>query len=192
MKAIIGLVISLVILSVPLSVYAHEGEAHIELNVTQAQPGMNIEVHGSGFEPGDTTTIMLMLVSTDRPQVLGSATTDVNGDLAQIVELPKDVISGAYEVQVADAHHVATAALDIVVDANNDEEGSQRGEEEPLLAPVPTQSARPVSAKPVSAPIAIPTSAEAAPSIPPMLLLSSSLAVVVLVVGLVVIARRSR
>lgn len=192
MKAIIPFVVSLVILSTPLSAYAHGGDVHIELNVTQAQPGMTIEVRGSGFEPGDTVTIMLMLAGTDRPQVLGSATADARGDLDQVVGLPGDVMDGVYEVRVADTHHVATATISIVADSISDEEGGQRGEEEPLLAPMPEQAARVPSTQSVSAPLTTSPSAEAAPTIPPTLLLSSSLALVVLVVGLVVISRRSR
>jgi hypothetical protein len=37
----------------PLSAYAHDDEAYIELNVTQAQPGMSIEVCGRGFHQPD-------------------------------------------------------------------------------------------------------------------------------------------
>lgn len=98
---------------------------------------MSIAIRGSGFEPGDATTIMLMLVSSDRPQVLGTATADDHGDLAQVVWLPADLTGGAYEVRVADTHHVATAVLSIATDSSGDEEGGQRGEDEPLLSPMP-------------------------------------------------------
>ncbi len=192
MKAIIRFIVSLVILSLPLSAYAHDGEAHIELSITQAQPGMTIEVRGSGFEPGEITTIMLMLVGADRPQILGSAVADDHGVLAQVVSLPVQMTDGAYEVRVTDSHHMATAMLDIVAGSSGGEEGVQRDEDEPLLAPMQEQSARTTSTRSANTPIATSPSAEAAPTIPPSLLLSSGLALVVLIVGLVVISRRSQ
>ena len=180
------------LLGAPLSAYAHDDEATIELNVTQAQPGMSIAIRGSGFEPGDATTIMPMLVSSDRPQVLGTATADDHGDLAQVVWLPADLTDGAYEVRAADTHHVATTLLSIVTDSSDDEENSQRGEDEPLLAPMPARSVSTASANSTGSPIVSPSSTEATPTIPPTLLFSSALALVVLCVGFVVVSRRSQ
>jgi hypothetical protein len=48
-----------------------------------------------------------------------------------------DVAAGAYEVRVSDTHHVATTELGVVADSSGDEEGGQRGEDEPLLVPMP-------------------------------------------------------
>lgn len=178
-------------LGVPLSASAHGDEATIDLNVTHAQPGMTIEVRGSGFEPGDITTIML--VSNDRPQVLGNITADDHGDLAQVVALPADLTDGAYEVRVADSHHVAIAELDVVTDASG-EEGGQRGEDEPLLAPMPTPGAgtgRASAAPFVNTAASLPTT-EAELPIPTTLLVSSALAIIILVAGLVIILRRFR
>lgn len=120
----------------PFSASAHGDEARVQLSATQAQPGTTIEVHGSGFEPDDQTTIML--VSTDRPQLLGSATTDEDGNLARVVLLPMDATDGLYEVRVTDTHHVAGATLHIMTDLNGDEAGTQRDESEPLLSAMPT------------------------------------------------------
>jgi hypothetical protein len=52
---------------------------------------------GSGFEPDDTTTIML--VSVERQVLLGSATTDDHGDLTYAVLLPVDLVNGVCEVR---------------------------------------------------------------------------------------------
>jgi hypothetical protein len=41
------------LLVAPLSAYAHDDEATIEINVTQAQPGMSIEVCGRDFHQPD-------------------------------------------------------------------------------------------------------------------------------------------
>ena len=193
-RLLIIFVTSWSLLGAPLSAYAHDDEATIELNVTQAQPGMSIAIRGSGFEPGDAATIRLMLVSSDRPQVLGTATADDHGDLAQVVWLPADLTDGAYEVRVADTHHVATAVLSIVTDSSGDEEGSQRGEEEPLLAPMPARSASTAPANSIGSatPIASVPSTDTTPAVPPALLFSSALALVILIVGLVVISRRSQ
>lgn len=107
MKTLALILVLLLIAATPCAAFAHGGEVRIELNVTQASPGATIDLRGSGFEPGDTATIML--VSTERQQLLGSATTDDHGDLAQAVLLPMDLTNGAYEVRVADTHHVAAA-----------------------------------------------------------------------------------
>jgi len=136
------------LLGAPFNGYAHDDEATIELNATQVKPGTSITIRGSGFEPGDATTIML--VSSDRPQVLGTATVDDRGNLTpQVVWLPADLIAGAYEVRVADTPHVTTAELNIVTE-ESDEEGGQRGEGEPLLAPMPMRSASTAPAIPIA------------------------------------------
>jgi hypothetical protein len=122
--------------------------------------------------------------------VLGTATADDHGDLAHVVWLPADLANGAYEMRVADTHHVATAVLSIVTDSSGDEEGSQRGEEEPLLAPMPARAVSTASANSTGSSIASPSSTEATPIIPPTLLFSSALALFVLCVGLVVVSRR--
>jgi hypothetical protein len=182
------------LMSMPLSADAHEDEAYIELNVTQTQPGTPIEIRGGGFQAGDTTTIMLMLVSSDRPQVLGMAVADDKGDIMQVVALPAELTAGAYEVRVADTHHVATAELSIVTDSSDGEAGSQRGEDEPLLAPIPTRAVSTggsTTAPTANTPASLPTT-EVEPPIPISLLFSSALAVVILIVGLFVITRRSR
>ena len=83
-----------------------------------------------------------MLVNAERQRLLGAATADDHGDLAWAILLPIDLTNGAYEVHVADTHHVATAALNIVPYSSGDEEGSQRGEDEPLLAPMPLPRGR--------------------------------------------------
>ncbi len=51
-----------------------------------------------------------------------------------------DAVDGVYEVRVTDTHHVAGATVHIMTDLNGDEAGSQRAEEEPLLAPMPTRA----------------------------------------------------
>jgi hypothetical protein len=190
MKATLSFILALLILSFPLCAYAHDEEAYIELNVKQAQPGMTIEVRGHSFEPGDSTTIALMLVGTDRPQLLGQAAADDQGDLVQTVLLPLDVIEGAYEVRVTDSHHVATALLDIVAVSNSAEGGGQRNEEEPLLAPMPTSAAISTPAYSATAPIAQPPLTEASPALPIPLLLGSGLALMALIGGGVALARR--
>ena len=151
MKVPVVILVILMITATPYAASAHGGKVRIELNVTQASPGATIDLRGNGFEPGDTTVIML--VNAERQQLLGAATADDHGDLAQAVLLPIDLTNGAYEVHVADTHHVATAALNIVPDSSGDEEGSQRGEDEPLLAtmPLPRRAITPLSSQTAAA-----------------------------------------
>jgi len=139
-------------ISAPLIASAHGGEVRIELNVTQASPGATIGLRGSGFEQGDTVTIML--VGANGQFLLGTANADGDGDLTHALLLPLDLASGAYEVRVADMHHAAAAPLNIVPDSSGDEEGSQRDEDEPLLAtmPLPRRAIVPLSSQTAAAP----------------------------------------
>ena len=134
-------------------------------------------------------------MSVERQVLLGSATTDDHGDLTFAALLPMDLVNGVYEVRVADTHHVAAALLSIVTDSSDDEEGSQRGEDEPLLAPMPTAQ-EPSTGLSTAAPSATTTTsrptAEVEQPIPISLLFSAALAIVVLVASLFVISRRSR
>jgi hypothetical protein len=57
-----------------------------------------------------------------------------------------DLVNGAYEVRVADMHHVAAVPLNIVPDSDGDEEGGQRGEDEPLLSAMPVNRSNAASA----------------------------------------------
>src|SRR5512141_474351 len=73
--------------------------------------------------------------------LLGSATVDDHGGLTYPVLLPMNLPDGAYEVRGTGTHHVVGTPHTIVPDSSGDEEGGQRGEDEPLLAPMPTQGA---------------------------------------------------
>ena len=95
MKVLAVVLILLLIAAAPYSALAHDGEARIELNVTQASPGATIDLHGSGFEPDDTTTIMLG--SGEQQVLLGSTTTDGHGDLTYAVLLPMELVNDAYK-----------------------------------------------------------------------------------------------
>ena len=179
-------------LSAPLIASAHGGEAHLELDTTQAVPGTPIGLRGVGFEP--ESTIIIMLVGAERQLLLGSVSADEAGDFTQALPLPVDLLPGAYELRAADSHHSASIPLNVAPGAGSEEEGQQQGEDEPLLAPMPTQAIDTgySGTAPTAKPITTSPTPQVEPPIPISLLLSSALAIIILVVGLFVFSRRSR
>lgn len=132
---VVVLIVILVILQT-FSVFAHGGEARIELNVTQASPGATIDVRGTGFEPLEI--VFFALVNSGIRVQIGELEADVNGDFASGLLLPFDLEYGEYELHAADADHSASVPLSIVPDRSGEEDGGPRDQEEPLLGPVPT------------------------------------------------------
>ena len=127
------------VFNTPLVASAHGGEAHLELNTTQASPVTTLDLRGVGFDPEGA--ILIMLVGAERQLLLGGVSADEAGDFNQALSLPVDLLPGAYEVRAADSHHSASIPLNITAGTGAEEQGAQRGEEEPLLAPMPTHAA---------------------------------------------------
>lgn len=153
-RLLIIFILSWSLLGAPLGAYAHGDEAHLELNTTQAGPGATIDLRGVGFDPESDITIML--VGAQRQLLLGAVSSDETGDFTQALSLPADLLPGAYEVRAADSHHSTSIPLNIIASAGAEEEGEQRGEEEPLLAPMPARAASvapPSSQTPAASPL---------------------------------------
>ena len=127
-------------LAVPFPLFASGETPQIQLSVSQASPGALIEVIGGRFEPD--AVITFVLYRPENQVQLGTVMADDHGEFTSAILLPIDLPYGQYEFKAADEHsRVATAALTISRDTSEQEENDQRGEEEPLLVPMPQNKA---------------------------------------------------
>lgn len=172
-------------------VTAHDGPARLELNVAAASPGATIDLRVTGFEPNEAVAVLL--IHGAGQQIIGTLTTDANGEAVQGVQLPAALDFGAYEVRVVDSHHVISAPLQIVPDPNLAEEGGQRDEDETLLAPLPTSFPGDVRFAPaVAVEEFAPVTAQPDVTVPTPLAVSTIIAALGVVGGLLVLSRRYR
>jgi hypothetical protein len=127
-------------LAVPFPIFASGGIPQIELSVSKASPGATIEVNGGRFEPDAVVT--LMMLQPERQIQLGTVIADDHGEFTSALLLPIDLPYGQYEFQAVDEHsRVARTVLTISRDMGEQEDSSQRGEDEPLLNPMPQNKA---------------------------------------------------
>ena len=145
MKRTIGIWILLILLlaglPAPLA-QAHNGPPRIELGAERAAPGVAIEVRGVNIAPVQPVT--LTLVGGGQEFGFGAVVGDEHGDFIQIVTIPREALAGVYTLRAFGLNRVMVAAPLTIIGRADDEESEQRGEEEPLLAPLPR--ARPASA----------------------------------------------
>ena len=177
----------------PLRLFASGGIPQVALNVSQASPGATIEVTGGRFEPDAVVTFVL--AQAEKQIQLGTVIADDHGEFTAPILLPFDLAYGQYEFQAIDEQHRITKAdLTVSPDSGDVEDSEQRGEDEPLLAPMPAQvtptghtntalTADTTASRPAT---------EIEPPIPIALLFGSALVIVILVAGLFVFSRRSR
>lgn len=174
---------------------AHGGPPRVELGAEQIAPGAALEVRGINIAPDQQVTVSLVGQDLDLP--LGVVVGDPHGDFTQVFALPSSVAPGAYTVRAFGANRVVVGVALTVVGtgtAGDAEEGDQREEEEPLLAPMPQpaggQPQR--AAVPAGQPQAGPQApAGEVPAVEPSMRLAITLVVVVLaVVGVTVVVRR--
>ena len=131
----------------PGIVLAHDGPPRLELNAEQLNPGGALEVRGVNLTPEQPITPVLVGAGSEFP--LGAATSDAHGDFTQVFVLPVDVMSGDYAVRASDPTNmfVDTPLRVAGTAVTAEDEGGQRDEDEPLLAPLPI-SPRVVSTPP--------------------------------------------
>ena len=141
----IGAVILLLFaLRVPAAL-AHEGPARIELNTQQTSSGAELEIHGVNIAPEQP--IMLSLIGSDAEFALGTVVGDIHGDFVVGVRLPAEALAGAYTVRAFGTNRVIVSAPLTLLGVAAEEQGAQRDQDEPLLAPMPhAQPASPVVA----------------------------------------------
>jgi hypothetical protein len=123
--------------TVPLHVLAQASPPQIELSVSQASPGATIEVSGGRF-PEDAL-VKFVMQNSEKQISLGTVIADDHGEFSMTVSIPVDTQYGQYEFWAVDEkNQIAKDSLTIVPDPNGEEQVSQRSEEDPLLAPMPT------------------------------------------------------
>lgn len=135
----------LLALQIPDVTLAHEGPARIELNTQQTSSGAELEIRGVNIAPEQPIT--LSLIGSDAEFSLGTAVGDIHGDFVVGVRLPAEALAGAYTVRAFGANRVIVGVPLTLLGITAEEAGEQRGEDEPLLAPMPrAQPASPVVA----------------------------------------------
>ena len=182
-RLLIVFITSFSILGVPLGAYAHDGPPRLELSTNQVNPGAVIEVRGINLAP--EVPIVILLARDEYEVRLGEVMSDADGDFIQTVTLPLDLTEGDYTVRAAGKDQDPVSALLKIEGAALVEAGEQRGDEEPLLAPMPTRAPDSVAVTPATAPRAVPpTAVPGASSAAWLLLPLGALAVVGLALAL--------
>ena len=135
---------------------AHEGSARIELNTQQTSSGTELEIRGVNIAPEQP--VRLSLIGDAADFALGTAVGDVHGDFVVGVRLPAEAPAGAYTVRAFGSNRVIVTAPLTLLGSAAEQEGAQRDQDEPLLAPMPpaqaaapAQAALPVAAAPAAA-----------------------------------------
>ena len=142
------LFVVLLALQLPGTAQAHEGSARIELNTQQTSSGAEVEIRGVNIAAELPITLALLGAGYEYP--LGTAVGDEHGDFVVGVRVPAEAPAGAYTVRAFGSNRVLVIAPLRLLGVAAEEEGAQRDQDEPLLAPMPQPRAAP--ANPVAAP----------------------------------------
>jgi hypothetical protein len=189
MNRTIGIFILLILLLVGLPTpfaQAHNGPARVELGAERAAPGVAIEVRGVNIAPEQAVT--LTLVGGGQEFGFGTVVGDEHGDFTQIVTIPREALAGAYTLRAFGVNRVMVAAPLTIIGQADDEEGEQREEEEPLLAPMPRpQPAAPAVVSSAAGPPPAPGTTQVRQFTPWLAIVLAALAAVA---GLVILVRR--
>lgn len=141
----IVLILGWMMLRVVPATVAHNGPPRIELGAERIAPGVALEVRGVNIAPEQP--VRLTLVGGGQEFALGTFVGDEHGDFTQIVTVPRDAPAGAYIVRVIGPNRLILAIPLAIVGTADEDEGAQRDQDEPLLAPMPrAQPAAPVVA----------------------------------------------
>ena len=123
----------------PWTVSAHGGEPRLELSAERLNPGATLEIRGVNFDL--EIMVKLSLVGTNVEKALGEIMTDPEGGFTLVILLPADLPEGTYRIRaVSDEHDLTSPWLSVTGSAILSQEEGQRGEEEALLAAMPTLS----------------------------------------------------
>jgi hypothetical protein len=114
---------------------AHYGPPRMQLSAERIMPGVELEIRGVNIAPEQP--VMLTLVGDTAEYSFGAVMGDEHGDFLQIVSIPRDTQAGAYVVRAFGPSRLILASPLTVVGTPYEEEATQRGQDEPLLAPMP-------------------------------------------------------
>src|SRR5215213_9212521 len=125
----------LLALQLPGAALAHEGPARLELNSQQTSSGAELEIRGVNIAPEQSIT--LSLIGNGATFTLGTVVGDIHGDFVVGIRLPSEAQAGAYTVRAFGTNRVIVGAPLTLLGLAAEEEGAQRDQDEPLLAPMP-------------------------------------------------------
>ena len=141
------LFVVLLALQIPSAALAHDGKARVDLSAERISAGADLEVRGINIAA--EMPISLTLIGAGAEFSLGTVVGDAHGDFVLAVAVPREAAAGTYTVRAFGTNRVIVAAPLTIFGAAAEEQGEQRGEDEPLLAPMPrAQPAAPDSALP--------------------------------------------
>lgn len=187
----IAIAVILALCTITRPVFAHSGDARLEISSTHLSPGGTLELRGVDFNSEEVLTLTL-----DGPRgrlSLPPVTADAEGGFSYLAVLPADLAEGNYIVSAsAPGRRVLSPPFLISgqpISASTDEQGEQREQEEPLLAPAPDFSQSTPTANQLSP--AVEHAASARPAAPGLLIGGAAL-FVVLVGGIALWLRQKR
>ena len=144
---LLGGLLALWMASIPfVTALAHADEPRLEIGVERINPGGTLEIRGVDFAPEGPVT--LVLTSQETKISLGIIAADVEGGFSLLYVLPAWLGEGTYTVEASSGEHQIAGPPFMVsgVAVAEEEEESQRGQEDALLAPMPTFAAPTVAA----------------------------------------------
>jgi hypothetical protein len=134
-------------------VQAHDGPPRMQLSAERIMPGVELEIRGVNIGPEQP--IVLTLAGGGGEYSFGAVMGDEHGDFLQIVTIPRETQAGAYVVRAFGPNRLILTAPLAIVGTAFEEDGVQRGQAEPLLAPL--------SQAPAAMPASVPAPAAEAP-----------------------------
>ena len=117
---------------------AHSSVPRVEISLERLNPGGVLDVRGVSFGTDDTVT--LSLIGTGVDISFGEILSNGEGEFKYIATLPSDLIEGTYYFRAVTSHHYVLSSPLTVWGTAIMEGGGQgeRGEDDNLLAPMPT------------------------------------------------------
>jgi hypothetical protein len=187
-------IIALLLLNMGIpSVLAHEGAARLDLSAQRSSPGADLEVRGINIASEMSITLALVGEGAEFP--LGVVMGDAHGDFVQAISIPREAVAGAYNLRAFGSNRVVVAAPLTLIGIALEEQAQQRGEDEPLLIPLPERE-RGALTQPALAPAAqsarVPDGPATIPQSAGMPLWPAVVAIVVVLVALVFAVGRRR
>ncbi len=182
--SLLFLLLFVLIFAQPVS--AHGDKPRLEINPERLNPGAALDIRGVDFRLEEQVTLSLVSAQTEIP--FGTVLADVEGVFVLTITVPVDTPEGIYIVRgITEDRVVESVPITISGMALMEGEGDARGEDDGLLAPMPTYAPG-VSSTPLPKAVAV----ESTPSEPfnPYLLWVIAVVGIILVVAYIRMKRR--
>lgn len=135
-KSLLSILALLFVLPLAETASAHGGEPRLEISGQNFYPGSALDIRGVDFEFEEEISLALIGFQVEAP--LGVIVSDSEGIFQLTVTLPVNLTEGIYIIRATTDDHVVESLQISVSGTAAVEDGNQREQEEPLLAPMPT------------------------------------------------------